>query len=297
MHEPPRELRTEQVLEHVRSLWDPRVDTVEHLPIGFGAWHWRAEVGGEARWFVTLDPPWWHTGDSLEATYAAAASLATALPTVHACVPSAQGRFTSAVGRGRLSLTPWVAGGRPASIDAEAVQAVLDLHASPAPEGILTWEPTVQADLLDELDAWTSEGWTAGPLGEAARSAVRAGTSDIGRGLAAYLDLAGGLDPSTYVPTHGEPGLHNLMRTDDGRLLLLDWETLRLAPRERDLLAGYADLVPHHPDLLDLVRLDWQLGEVRSYADWLRGPHDDDADTRTALGGLREELAGLATAR
>ena len=297
MHEPPQDVSTDEVLQRVRTLWDPEVTALEHLAVGFGGWHWRADARGEPRWFVTLDPPLWHTAESAEATYAAAASHAATQTCVHASVPSAQARYTSTLGAGWLSLTPWVTGRRPTTIDADAVRAVRDLHAAPAPEGILTWEPAVRPELVDELGAWTAEPWTAGPLGEPARRALRAGLADVGCGLTAYLRLLDRLDPSAYVPTHGEPGVHNQWRADDGRLLLLDWETLRLAPRERDVLAGYADLLPHDPALLDLVRLEWQLSEVGSYAEWLRGPHQDDADTRTALGGLREKLAGLAATR
>ncbi|WP_151526228.1 phosphotransferase [Serinicoccus kebangsaanensis] len=293
MHEEPRGVTTEQVLDRVRDLWDPSVDALTHLPIGFGAWHWRADVTGEPRYFVTLDPPLWHTAQTLEATYAAAARLAASLPAVHAGLATTEGRFTSPLAEGWLSCTPWVHGSRPDALGPDAVSAVRALHATPPPEGVVTWVPLVRPDLVEELDAWSTSPWDSGPHGEAARTAIRRQAADVARGLSAYLRLTHRLDPSSYVPTHGEPGLHNLWRADDGRLLLLDWETLRLAPRERDVLDGYASLVPHDPDLLRLFRLEWQLGEVRSYADWLRGPHDDDGDTRTALGGLRHELGGL----
>ena len=302
MHEPPRSVTADQVLTEVRSLWDGRVIGVEHLAVGFGAWHWRADVGEPGReeraapgYFVSLDPPWWHSATTLEATYAAAATLSDLLPFVHPSVPTVHGGFTGALGDGWLSVTSWVPGHRPGSLGPEAVQALDDLHSSPPPEGILAWEPSVPPEVVDHLEDWTRHAWTAGPLGEAAREAVVTGAADVERGLAAYLRLLERLDPATYVPTHGEPGLHNLWRAEDGRLLLLDWETLRLAPRERDVLAGYAPHVEHDPALLELFRLEWQLGEVRSYADWLRGPHDDAADTRTALGGLRTQLEGLRT--
>ncbi|KUG59277.1 hypothetical protein AVL62_06240 [Serinicoccus chungangensis] len=300
VHEPPRSVTADQVLSQVRSLWDSRVVGVQHLAVGFGAWHWRADVpGGDGHpqpgYFVSLDPPWWHSAATLEATYAAAASLGETLAFVHPCVRTSTGRFTSRAGDGSLSLTSWVPGHRPGSLGPEAVRALADLHASRPPEGILTWEPSVGPDLVDHLSEWTRSAWTDGPLGEAARDAVRAGAADVRRGLADYLRLVERLDPHTYVPTHGEPGVHNLWRADDGRLLLLDWETLRLAPPERDVVAGYASAIPHDPALLHLFRLEWQLGEVGSYSAWLRGPHDDDEDTRTALGGLRAELDGLRT--
>lgn len=294
MHQPPTNLSDQQVLDRVRTRWCPDVTAVRHLAVGFGAWHWRAEVEGTARFFVTLDPPLWHTAESAEATYAAAAHLARTLDVVHACLPTRAGRFTSRLDQGWLSCTPWLEGHRPLSVGPEAVQALHRLHASRPPPAVLTWEPTVAADLVDELTAWVAgDGW-AGPHGEVARAHVRAGLSGaVERGLTTYLRLRQGLDHATYVPTHGEPGAHNQWRTEDGRLLLLDWETLRFAPRERDLLDGYHERVEHDPDLLHLFRLEWRLSEVRSYAQWLRGPHEDDTDTRTALDGLRAELAAL----
>lgn len=95
------------------------------------------------------------------------------------------------------------------------------------------------------------------------------------------------------MATHGEPHVHNQWRTADGRLLLIDWETLRLAPPERDLGGGIAELLPHDPAMLRLFRLEWHLSEICSFSDWLRGPHEDDADTRTALRALAHELEGL----
>ena len=73
---------------------------------------------------------------------------------------------------------------------------------------------------------------------------------------------------------------------------MIDWESLRLAPRERDLAtlvhAGVA--TDGDPAMIRLFDLEWRLSEVWSFARWLQDPHEGDADDRAALVGLTEEL-------
>lgn len=42
---------------------------------------------------------------------------------------------------------------------------------------------------------------------------------------------------------------------------------------------------------MELFDLEWRLDEVAQYAALFADEHVDDADTRTALGGLRHELS------
>jgi len=293
MYERPADVTDEQVLDLVRQHWDEQVEQVEHVAVGYGAWHWLARTADGPSLFCSLDPPEWHTAESLEASYAGAAALAERLEFVHAPQRTHDGRLTVPLGHRWLSATPYLDGTRPEAMTEEAAALVRRLHAAEPPEGIPVWAPAVRPDLVDELRSWVAEPWD-GPLGEPAREAVAAELDRLGEALARYLHLTERLDPATYVTTHGEPAPHNQWRTADGRLLLLDWETIRLAPAERDLLGGVGDLVPGDPDLVRLFRLEWSLDEIRSYSDWLRGPHPDDQDTRTALAALRDELAQAA---
>jgi spectinomycin phosphotransferase len=83
--------------------------------------------------------------------------------------------------------------------------------------------------------------------------------------------------------------------TPDG-LRLVDWESLALAPRERDLVdlvdrgAASADALGAREPMLELFRLDWRLSEIAEYAAWFRGPHGRSADDCAALEGLHWEL-------
>lgn len=287
VHARPHDVTDARVLHLVQRHWDATVIHVEHVAVGFGAWHWRADTSDGPALFLSLDPPEHHDHSSLESAYACAAALG--LPFVHAPLRTRSGRVTVPLGERWLSATPWLDGSRPAAFGAEAAALVRRVHAAAPPAALGLWSPAVGEDLIDELSQWTSAPWTAGPLGEAGRSVVRDALPALARNHAAYLDLCRRLDPATYVVTHGEPDVHNQWRTADGRLVLLDWESILLAPRERDLLGAVGDWLDGDPALVRLFRIEWQLSEVRGYAQWLRAPHRDDADLRTALDALREE--------
>lgn len=78
--------------------------------------------------------------------------------------------------------------------------------------------------------------WTCGPLAERTREAMRAAAP----ALVDLLELADRLRAEAEaqsirsVVTHGEPHSGNIVRTSDGSVLV-DWDTVALAPPERDL--------------------------------------------------------------
>lgn len=302
MLEPPANVTDADVLEALREEWDPAVDAVEHLPVGFGAHHWRACVDRRARWFVTLDQLGSrHTSGSLEAAYAAGGELAASgLEFVHAGRPDRTGRFTSPLADGALSVTPWldgerVGGGPPADLaSARATARMLRrLHEAPPPPRTPRWAPFIDAGLDAGLATRTSVPWTAGPLGEQARRALRQRLDEIGDWTATYHRRAREALDRAWVATHGEPHTRNQVHTPDGPVLV-DWESLKLAPAERDLRtltdAGYDALVDADPAMLELFDLEWRLDEIAQYATWFEAPHGDGPDDRTALGGLIDEL-------
>jgi spectinomycin phosphotransferase len=120
---------------------------------------------------------------------------------------------------------------------------------------------------------------------------------DIERWTRRYIALAGeaGRDRDAWVATHGEPHHANQVVTPDG-LSLVDWESLSLAPRERDLVdavdtrVATPEAVGAREPTLELFRLDWRLSEIAEYAAWFSGPHDRSSDDTTALRGLHWEL-------
>ena len=299
----PLSVSDETIADVVAAHWLPQVTDIGYLPWGFGAHHWRV-IGGATTLFVTLDqlePR--HTGSSLEAAYAGAAALADAgLNMVCAPLPARSGQFTVDVGAGVLSVTPWLQGSSPTEAQAreprhvrEVVLALDALHRAVPPEEIRPWTPKVAASFAHELRTRTAEPWTSGPLAEEARLALAAHIEPIQRWTERYLDLAEAARArrDAWVPTHGEPHNDNQVVTADG-VQLVDWESLALAPPERDyadLPASAHELLRADPAMLELFALDWRLSEIAEYARWFAASHIGTEDDHTALEGLYEELS------
>ncbi len=279
----------DEILDLVRAAWDDRADAVEHLPVGWGAHHWRVDVTGEPTLFLTLDidlPR--HTLASLEAAYSSAAALD--LDFVWPSLPTHRGAYVVPLRSRKASVTGWLDGSRPAELAAELPDLLARLHAAQPPPGARTWSTEVEPLLGDRLRDLLQQDWS-GPLGPAARQLVVEHLSQVGGWAREHERLLALADPSTYVVTHGEPHVRNQWAAR-GRTWLIDWESLVLAPRERDLatLVHEGRDVDHDPRMLRLFDLEWRLGEIWSFAQWLQGPHVGDDDDHTALGGLTEEL-------
>jgi spectinomycin phosphotransferase len=288
VRERPPGVSDADVLAAVRTHWDGDAGDVEHLPVGFDAHHWRARVKGRPALFVTLD------ATSHEAAYAAAAVLAFRLDFVVAGLPTHDLAYSVPVGGGALSCTPWVWGERPADAreTAEATAATLArLHAVTPPPDLPRWEPLVVPDVAATL----GEPWDGGPLGERARSAVADHLDDVAAWTDRHHVLAAAAEDRPWVVTHGEPHVRNQLVTPV-RTLLIDWESVRLAPAERDLRWLPPDLRPDaDPEMVELFDLEWRLDEISQYAALFSGHHTGGPDDETALAGLLEELTRAST--
>jgi spectinomycin phosphotransferase len=144
-----------------------------------------------------------------------------------------------------------------------------------------------------QLEERTTKPWLAGPYGELARAALRERLLEIRTWTVDYLRLAASTDPGTWVPTHGEPDTRNHLITERGTYLL-DWESLKLAPRDRDLTVftehGWGHLVKADPRLLEMFDLELRLGEISQYSAWFESRHTGSESDGVALAGLRHEL-------
>jgi spectinomycin phosphotransferase len=286
------------VLAAVREHWAPEADAIAHLAVGFGAHHWRA--GGL---FVTLDELGVrHDAGSLERAYAAAAALE--LDFVVAPLLARAGVYTIPFGDGRLSCTPWlageVAGDGPLVGEAlvlDTIAALERLHAAPPPRGIPLWHPRVVPGVADSIAAAVRAPWDSGPLAEPARTAIAARLGAIGEWATRYHALVREADAHPWVPTHGEPNSSNQLLTPEG-MRFVDWESLALGPRERDLWpvveAGHRDAVRPDPAMLELFDLEWRLDEISQYTAWFAAEHTGSEDDRIAFGGLELELGRAA---
>ena len=233
--------------------------------------------------FVTLDPPTVrHTAASIEGAYAAAAALE--LDFVWPPVGQLQGPFTLPFDERTVSVTRWLDGERPRCSTSDLPDWLGALHRAPIPAAAPVWTTEVDPRVADRCRDLVLAPWD-GPLGLAARLVLLEHLSQVVGWVKEHTFLAQRADPSTYVVTHGEPGVHNQWRAR-GRTSLIDWESLRLAPRERDLAtlvhAGVA--TDGDPGMIRLFDLEWRLSEIWSFARWLQGAHEGDADDRSARG-------------
>jgi spectinomycin phosphotransferase len=77
--------------------------------------------------------------------------------------------------------------------------------------------------------------------------------------------------------------------------VLVDWDTVALAPQERDLwMLGESTDQEVDEAAMDFFRLAWDLGDLAAFTHELRIPHSENADTTKALAGIEYCLAALA---
>ena len=131
-----------------------------------------------------------------------------------------------------------------------------------------------------------------------------------------YDALVADADRTRFVVTHGEPHRANTVVTPERGVVLVDWDTVLLAPPERDLwrLVGEDPQVRGRyesrtgvvlgDDLLRAHALRWDLADVALAVRDLHAPHVDDEDTRTSWAALRSVVGstpsstgGLTTGR
>ena len=324
----PADLADDVVSATVQDAWELTIRRIDYAPVGFGSYHWHAWADND-RWFVTVDDL--VTGRSdlgaspTERTRRLAGALSSARALrdegpdfVVAPMPTADGKILQIVEeRWAVTLYPFVNGSSDqwgaysTSADRRAVvELLVALHESSGTARDVAMHDDFaiphRDDLLSSL-ADLSTAWTEGPYGEPARQLVDPHAARVEDRFASYNRLAAAAagQPERMVLTHGEPHAANTINTASG-MVLIDWDTALVAPRERDLwsLALEEPASLHHyatkasvtpmPDLLELYRLRWDLTEVSLYVALFRAPHTDTADTRTAWNGLRHSLQALS---
>jgi spectinomycin phosphotransferase len=314
--------------------WGFVVSTIDYDAVGFGSYHWRATDRAGRRAFVTVDDldrkPW--LGDTLDEAFAGLArSFDTAVALREAGLEFVVAPITAADGtsvrriadRYSVALFPFVDGragefGEYETDDERVAVARLlaELHrATPAVQSVarrIDLQLPGRTDLeaaLGDLD----RPWSGGPYAEPARRALASHASDVAELLGLFDRLKRDLTARSgdWDVTHGEPHAANVFRTDAG-LALIDWDTVALAPPERDLwmladapeaMTAYAEATGHWPDAvaIDFFRLMWDLADLASFTEVLRSAHEDNDDTAKAHAGLlwcvavRDRWASLRT--
>lgn len=317
MRDLPEELDASSVIDALVDGWAFEAAEIEYAPVGGGSYHWIARDADGTRSFATaddLDRKAW-LGDTRDEVFE---NLTRAFDTV-AALRDAGLEFAVAPTRSRdgetvrridrrytLAVFPFLDGetgqfGKYTTERGDVLKMLAEVHqATPAVESVVR---RAELDLpgrrgletaLRELDP----PWTGGPLSEPARKALAAGASRVRALIAVADELLAEMRSrnADWVVTHGEPHASNVMRTPDG-YVLIDWDTVALAPAERDLwmLAGAdADLTAYtnatgraiNDDAVRFYGLAWDLGDLAEYVNALRGPHNDTEDMRKALGAI-----------
>jgi spectinomycin phosphotransferase len=185
------------------------------------------------------------------------------------------------------------------------------MHALPLPSLLPRWQPETYEGIRSALVEMDRPWATVGPFAEPARQLVRTNASAVARRLADFDARSVGLLSHRHdVISHGEPHAANVLvrapsnvSGDRGSpIALLDWDTVRAAPRERDLavvlpaadspdleeavsvyLEAAGDTVALNPDVIALFREEWALNDIDVTLRQLRAAHADTADTQAAL--------------
>lgn len=297
--------------------WGFDVEIADYAALGGGSYHWVVTDPAGARGFATvddLDRKAWlgdtrdTVFDGLTSAFDTALALRNAgLEFVVAPIPTSGGETLRRTGpRYTIALFPFVDGRAgsfgeydPAERTA-IVEMLADLHRTTPTAGArriglaLPGRPGLESALRE-----LNEPWSGGPFSEPARQALKRHASYMAELLALFDRLLAAVASrnTNWVVTHGEPHAGNVMRTGESHVLI-DWDTLALAPPERDLwmlvkdtaidLSRYVDATGHEVDQVaaDFFRLTWDLEDVASFTDVLRSPHRDSADTARAYEGL-----------
>jgi spectinomycin phosphotransferase len=317
----PEGVDDETLIDVLVDGWDVSVTSVEYAPLGFGSYHWVATDDEQQRYFVTVDDlaqkSW--LGDTCDDVYV---ELRRAFDTAVALRDRGKLRFALAPMQTQdgatvrridtcrsVALFPFVSGDA-GEFDGDTtperrgdvVRMLAELHqATPSALPVARTSELDFAGRAGLTAALNDLGrpWRSGPFADRSRAWL----ADHARHIDQLVDdldkLAGevvALD-RPHVITHGEPHPGNVLRAAD-RLMLIDWDTVALAPPERDLwlvatptgteTALYAELTGHAVSAaaLSLYRLAWQLADIAAFTSVFRSAHEQTVDTEAAWRNL-----------
>ena len=328
----PRDLDRDVFVAALARTWEISVRSLRYEPVGFGTHHYVVDDDAGARWFVNVDDVFtksWiasdpaQTADALNRALRSAVALRKAgLEFVHAPIEASDGAVVNLMDeRYAVSVFNYVDGrsnefGKFASDDERrlVLNAVGRMHSATEriPRDLPrtdTLDIPQRRELFVSLDE-LSTTWTGGPFAEPARELLATRVDEVRAMFARYDSLVPAVRAriDDWVVTHGEPHGSNIIRTPDGGLLMIDWDTVAIGPRERDLWmveprdtadwdaytssGGAADV---DPGAIELYNLWWALSEITGYIDTFRRPHVDDANTQVAWRELQNYLPAAVT--
>jgi spectinomycin phosphotransferase len=334
---------TERDLVHaLADGWGLAAETLRYAPVGGGSYHWVVTSGPGEQWFVTvddLDDKGWlgRTRPAVFAGLRAALDAAlrlrrdVGLAFVAAPVPARDGQTVRPLGDAHtVTVFPFLHGtpgewDKPLPApDLDELMAMLAALHRVDPAVVRLQRREVELSWPDDLELALRElgrPWTGGPFAEPARELLAGAAGPVRRGLdtlGRWIGATAAAD--NLVITHGEPHPGNIIRVASdgdsaagaagpagGAIMLIDWDTVGLAPPERDLwmvatetgaeLRRYTELTGRPVDMaaMELYRLRWALDDLSCFVRDLRTPHRRTPGTEHAWQGLQLTITELTT--
>lgn len=315
----PPAIQDETLLASLREGWGLDGVAADYLAVGFGSHHWRLTAADGTRRFATvddlgcksflgLDPD--TAFDALSRAFTTAQALQQTMNWVLGPISDVHGGVLRRLDAAHsIAVFPYVDGtaAEEYASDAErssVVHLLVQLHRTGDPIKALARAETYLLPNRAGLEAALrdlDDDWTGGPYSRHAQALLHEHAGGVQRLLRDYDRLVRSAEGSTagWTLTHGEPHSANVLRTGNG-LRLIDWDTLLVAPPERDLwmlvsnasdgvALQYSQLTGHrvNADLLRLYALWWDLSEIGGYITHFNGPHADNRDAEESWQNLR----------
>jgi len=325
---PPVGLAPERLAEALAAGWRLEIAAMQYVPEGAGSYHWKLTDANGRPHFVTVDDldskDWFgHVRETVFEGLRRALDTAAALrhevglEFVVAPVAARDGEFLRRVDdRYTVSVFPFLTGrsypfggyadGR---LRDEAMDMIAALHESTAvvQDRAPCHVPSYAG--RDDLGAFLLDPdrpWDGGPYSEPAHRLLMTNAANLAELAAGFDRLVDSTATARAHPviTHGEPHHANVMSVD-GRLVLIDWDTVAMAPPERDVsliatsrnegIDRYEQTVGRALDrrVITLYRLRWYLDDIAGAIRLFSKRHGDTADTLRSLDALAPDLEQL----
>ncbi len=283
----PRDLSDDILVAQLAHAYNLSVQELVFLPLGEASWNFMAVAKPGGEWLVKV-----LKGDLYPPAFLVPRFLSEGLGYDFLVAPTQTNadKLWIALGQFHVVLYPFLKGKTAEQYGLSEIQweetgrVIRALHATVTPSALQnmlkqeTFSPRWGAGAREVLKYALSQGHrgTARELVEFVQGRYQEIESLLVR--AAELGLQFKLRAPEFVLCHADPNQANIFITMDGRLVLLDWDEVMMAPRERDLMffqgkkkAGFMkgydpDGVLHvDNDAIAYYRYEWVVQEIDSY--------------------------------
>jgi spectinomycin phosphotransferase len=314
---------SERELRHALDVgWQIDTMAMRYAPVGAGSYHWVVRDSLDRQWFVTvddLDDKGWLGASRPVVSRGLQAAMDTAFALRHreglrfvvAPVQALGGATVLPLGsKYTIAVFPFVYGasgrfGEPPSAEelGQMTDMLAALHRSTPLTALASRFPVnvPERGALETALRELGQPWRGGPFSEPARALIADTAGRLRQVLATFDRLTERVKALEPVITHGEPHLANIMRAGSD-MMLIDWDTVGLAPPERDLwmvasddgeaTRRYTEATGRavDPAALALYRIRWALDDISIDVRLFRARHRRTEGTEFAWRILEDTL-------